>query len=347
MNPLLISLALLTAPLPAVGPSCRVEQHVIAWSTDGEAALLYQHQTCVPHLPPVSLWLLNPGDGGVGERLEIWRLDALDGALRVRGDALVKAGGFDSTPLDRSAALPGVLVPHPDPDLRDQGAMGSPFLSEASSFMPYDGDPEGAAERCAASFPCGGLCVYVGHYAPGRRWLVCAPGGLDGVEPPLRYVRLLPGGEEGGSAALDLEKELGRWNGRVLKQRNALRDEGTIVAQLGALALGEIEQASTLLVAAAERCSPEVWVASRRFVTVRGIPADLRVRLLDVCRPHVPAEDADFVMALATSDATPLAIRVAAGRILGGMRGETPGRLKGKLWRFEPPKEVMDAIHGK
>ena len=232
------------------------------------------------------------------------------------------------------------------------------------------------------------------------------------MDVPLRYVRILPGGEDGGPAALDLEKELGRWNGRILKKRNALRAEGTeppipevegvlrgqnealhrlaaqalarrtereaveglldllergglpdtvpallsaspsphlaevLAARLDKVALAETALATALITVAAERCTSALWVGARRFVTVRGLPADLRVRLLDACDPDVPNDDADFVMALATSDDTPLAIRVAAGRILGRMRGETPGRLKGKLWRFEPPKEVMDAIRG-
>ena len=407
-------LLLLVAPAPATGGlGCRIDQRVIAWSEDGAVALLYQHQTCVPHLPPVSLWRLEPGGGGVGERVEIWRPFALDDVQRDRGAALCAAAALDRTAFDRDASIPGVLVPHPDPELRDQGVMGSPFLSEAAAFLPYDGEPEDASRRCAASFPCGGLCVYEGHFAPGRRWLVCAPASVDGAPPPQRYVRILPAGDEGGAPALDLEKELGRWNGRILKQRNALRAggeepalpevegilrsqnealhrlaaaalarrtereavdalmdllervglsdqipallvespsphlEAAVAARLDSVALGEGALAASLLTVAATRCSPRLWAAARRFVTVQGIPAGIRVRLLDECRPHVPSDDADFVMALATSDAAPLPLRIAAGRILGGMRGETPGRLKGKLWRFEPPQEVMDAIRGR
>jgi len=412
MTPLLLIITVLAAPMSGA-PKCRVEQRVIAWSEDGAAALLYQHQTCVPHLPPISLWVLRPGDGGVGERVEIWRPHALDDVQRLRGDALVVDGRMSKTPLNRSTVLPGVLVPHPDPDARDQGHMGSPFLTEAAVFATYDGEPEAAAKRCEGSFPCAGLCLYAGHFSPGRRWLVCAAAGVNGAEVPLRYVKILPGGDEGGAPALNLEKELGRWNGRVLKQRNALRAEGVeppipevagildrqnealhrlaaqalakrtereavdalldlldrgslsdtvpgllsespsphleaaLAARLERVALAESELASALLGVAAERCAPVVWSAARRFVTVRGVPVDARVRLLDACRPHVPNVDADFVMALATSDDAPLALRVAAGRILGGMRGETPGRLKGKLWRYEPPKEVMDAIRGR
>ena len=414
MKSFALLLVLFASAAPAAaGPRCAVEQRVIAWSADGAAALLYQHQTCVPHLPPVSLWRLDPAGGGVGERVEIWRPYALNDGLRDRGAALCAAAAFDRTTFDREASIPGVLVPHPDPELRDQGVMGSPFLSEAAAFTPYDGEPEAAAARCAGSFPCAGLCVYEGHFAPGRRWLVCAPASVEGAPAPLRYVRILPGGDEVGAPVLDLEEELGRWNGRVLKQRNALRAEGrepalpevegvlrsqnealhrlaaqalsrrtereavdalldlldrgglseqlpgllvespsphlgaALAARLGVVALAESELATAMLTVAAARCTAEVWSAARRFVTARGIPVAARVRLLDDCRPHVPDEDADFVMALATDDAAPLPLRVAAGRILGGMRGETPGRLKGKLWRFEPPKEVMDAIRGR
>ncbi len=121
----------------------------------------------------------------------------------------------------------------------------------------------------------------------------------------------------------------------------------TLAEELDLVADGESAAAAALLALAALRCDPEVWAAARRFVTDRGIPVEERVRLLGGCDPHVGNEDADFVMALATSDDLPLELRVAAGRILGRMRGETPNRLKGKLWRFKPPKEVMDAIQGK
>jgi len=335
-------------------PRCRVEQRVIAWSEDGGAALVYQLQTCVTHLPRVSLWSLDPEEGRVGARVEIRGPRAPDDARRGAGDALVAAAGIAVTPLDRAASLPGVLIPHQDPELRERGLMGSPFLSEASAFTPYAGVARAAAGACAASFPCGGLCVYEGHYAPARRWLVCAPGRVDGAAVPLRYVRILPGGENRGPPALDLEKELGRWNGRVLRQqrRDAARSLSelpveTLVVRLDRLALGEVELAEALLTAVATRCTTTVWEAARRFITIRGIPASTRTSVLEGCGPGVGNDDADFMMALATSDDAPMALRVAAGRILGRMRGETPGRLRGKLWRFEPPKEVMDAVKGR
>ena len=338
MTPVLVLALLIPAPLVA-GPGCRVEQRVIAWSEDGATALLYQHQTCVPHLPPVSLWRLAPGDGGVKARVEVWRPHALEDGVRARATAL--ATGIKATPLDGAAALPGVLLPHRDPDQRGRGAMGSPFLTDAAAFTSYDGDRAAAAEACGKLFPCGGLCLYEGHYAPARAWLVCAPAAPDRAESPLRYVRILPATPEGGGGpVLDMEKELGRWNGRVLKIMGALAEQLDLVAD------GESAAAAALLALAALRCDPEVWAAARRFVTDRGIPVDARVRLLEGCDPHVGNEDADFVMALATSDDLPLDLRVAAGRILG-LRGETPDRLKGKLWRFKPPKEVMDAIQGK
>ena len=340
MTRFFLVLVLLIPTSLVAGPRCRVDQRVIAWSEDGAVALLYQHQTCVPHLPPVSLWRLAPGDGVVKARVEVWRPHALGGGVRDRATAL--AAGIEATPLDGAAALPGVLLPHADSDLRPRGVMGSPFLSDAAAFTTYDGERAAAAEACGRSFPCGGLCLYEGHYAPGRAWLVCAPTGLDRTDVPLRYVRILPVTPEGGGGpALDMEKELGRWNGRVLKIMGALAE------QLGLVADGESATAGALLALAALRCDPEVWAAARRFVTDRGIPVDARVRLLEGCDPHVGNEDADFVMALATSDDVPLDLRVAAGRILGRMRGETPNRLKGKLWRFKPPKEVMEAIQVK
>lgn len=408
-----LALSCLMTGTATAAPKCRIEQRVIAWSADDTAALLFQHQTCVPHLPPVSLWRLVPGEGRVGERVEIWRPATLNGAVRARADGVVAASRILDTPLDRGSALPGVLVPHPDPEQRDRGLMGSPFLSDSSSFSPYDAAPEVAGERCAASFPCGGLCFYEGHFSPGRRWLVCAPAGIDGAEVPLRYARILPGDVEGGAPALDLEKELGRWNGRILKQRNALRTAGAeppvpeiagilrsqneglhrlaaqalgrrsereavvalldllergslvdvvpalliessskhlaevVAERLDRIALPEVLFAEGLLSVAASRCSDEVWAAARRFVTVGGLPVNVRVRLVEGCDRHVPDEDADFVMGLATSEATPLPLRVAAGRVLGRMRGETPNRLKSKLWRYDPPEEVMEAIRGK
>ncbi|MBM4373227.1 MAG: hypothetical protein FJ098_16345, partial [Deltaproteobacteria bacterium] len=331
----------------------RVEQRIIGWSEGGDAALLYQRQTCVPHLPPVSLWHLEPGEGRVVERLELWGPSALVDADRSRARAFVSHAGITRTPFGPDAFLPGILVPHPDPELRERGLMGSPFLGEELSLAFHDGEGAAASEACAASFPCAGLCLWDGTFAPGRRWLACAAAGPGGAELPVRYVRILTGPKApgaGGQVVLDLERELGTWNGRVLREQGAPAPEpppGPLPERLLGTPPGETETAAQLLAEAAERCSPEVWAAARRFLTVRGLEPAARARLLDACLTHVAAEDADLVYALATDAGAPLPLRVAAGRALGRLEGETPRRLKTKLYYYHPPPEVMDAIRGR